>query len=349
MPFGEIVVGSPGSGKSTYCYGKHQLFTALNRPISIVNLDPANDNIPYPCAIDIASLITLQDAMSEHGLGPNGGMLYCMEYLEANYDWLEDRLEELGKEAYVLFDLPGQIELSTNHNSLKRIIEKLGKSEFRLAAVHLCDSHYVTDAAKYVSVLLLSLRAMLHLELPHINVLSKIDLLTQYGDLDFNLDYYTEVQDLSYLENALSSASPRYRALNMAICELIEDFSLVGFETLAVEDKHSMLNLTRAIDRATGYVFVPPAGSQMPEDDVVRDPSAATSAQPNMHALMSSAMGPGPVGLRSDVRDVQERWVDAREEWDAHEKVQWRHEGEALHQAAAEVEKQRKLNIRERK
>jgi GTPase SAR1 family protein len=73
MPFGEIVVGSPGSGKSTYCYGKHQLFSALNRPISIVNLDPANDNIPYPCAVDIASLITLQDAMAEHGLGPNGG------------------------------------------------------------------------------------------------------------------------------------------------------------------------------------------------------------------------------------------------------------------------------------
>jgi GPN-loop GTPase len=136
MPFGEIVVGSPGSGKSTYCYGKHQLFTALNRPISIVNLDPANDNIPYPCAIDITSLITLQDAMSEHGLGPNGGMLYCMEYLEANYDWLEDRLGELGKEAYVLFDLPGQVELSTNHNSLKRIIEKLGKSGFRV-----CDSN----------------------------------------------------------------------------------------------------------------------------------------------------------------------------------------------------------------
>jgi len=353
MPFGEIVVGSPGSGKSTYCYGKHQLFTALNRPISIVNLDPANDNIPYPCAIDIASLITLQDVMSEHGLGPNGGMLYCMEYLEANYDWLEDRLNELGKDAYVLFDLPGQVELSTNHNSLKRIIEKLGKSGFRLAAVHLCDSHYVTDAAKYVSVLLLSLRAMLHLELPHINVLSKVDLLTQYGDLDFNLEYYTEVQDLSYLENTLSSASPRYAALNMAICELIEDFGLVGFETLAVEDKHSMLNLTRAIDRATGYVFVPPAGadtdaqSTMPEG-AIRDPSAASSALPNSYALMSSAMGPR-VGVRSDARDVQERWVDAREEWDAYEKAQWRREGEAFRQAAVEMEKQRKLNIRERK
>jgi hypothetical protein len=56
-------------------------------------------------------------------------------------------------------------------------------SDAKLAAVHLCDAHYVTDVSKYISVLLLSLRAMLHLELPHINVLSKVDLLAQYGDL----------------------------------------------------------------------------------------------------------------------------------------------------------------------
>ena len=54
-------------------------------------------------------------------------------------------------------------------------------------------------------------------------------------DTDFNLDFYTEVQDLSHLENALSSTSPRFQALNMAICDLVEDFGLVGFETLAVE------------------------------------------------------------------------------------------------------------------
>jgi GPN-loop GTPase len=132
MPFGEVICGSPGSGKSTYCYGKHQLFTALKRSISVVNLDPANDAIPYPCAIDIASLITLQDVMNEHGLGPNGAMLYCMEYLEENYDWLEERLKELGSDAYVVFDLPGQVELSTNHDSLKRIIQKLTKSGFRV-------------------------------------------------------------------------------------------------------------------------------------------------------------------------------------------------------------------------
>jgi len=334
------VCGSPGSGKSTYCFGKHQLFSVLNRPISIVNLDPANDNIPYPCDIDIASLVTLENVMSEHGLGPNGGMLYCMEYLEANYDWLEDRLKELGSDAYVLFDLPGQVELSTNHNSIKNILHKLAKSGFRLAAVHLCDAHYVTDASKYISVLMLSLRAMLHLELPHVNVLSKVDLIQQYGDLDFNLDFYTEVQDLSHLEHALSSASPRFTALNMAICSLIEDYGLVGFETLAVEDKESMLHLTRVIDKATGCVFVPPPEAKQPPDtiDVSDRPS---SQRPNVHGLFSSAAGPIQ-GPRSDVRDVQERWIDAKEDWDVWEKAQWRKEGQMVQEAA------RKSKIRER-
>jgi GTPase SAR1 family protein len=132
MPFGEVVCGAPGSGKSTYCYGKYQLFNALNRPIAVVNLDPANDNITYPCAVDISSLITLEDVMQMHGLGPNGGLLYCMEYLEANFDWLEERLKELGPEAYVLFDLPGQVELSTNHDSVKNIMQKLVKGGFRV-------------------------------------------------------------------------------------------------------------------------------------------------------------------------------------------------------------------------
>lgn len=53
----------------------------------------------------------------------------------------------------------------------------------QLAAVHLVDAHHITDAAKYVALLLLSLRTMLQLELPHINVLSKVDLLQTAGDL----------------------------------------------------------------------------------------------------------------------------------------------------------------------
>lgn len=65
---------------------------------------------------------------------------------------------------------------------------------YRLAAVHLVDAHLCSDPAKYISALLLSLSTMLHLELPHVNLLSKIDLVEQYGKLHFNLDFYTEVR-----------------------------------------------------------------------------------------------------------------------------------------------------------
>jgi len=176
---------------------------------------------------------------------------------------------------------------------------------------------------------------MLQLELPHINVLSKIDLLSQYGELDFNLDFYTEVQDLSYLENTLNaSLPPRFVALNMAIISLIEDFGLVGFETLAVEDRESMLNLTRVIDKATGYIFIPPLTASGPPGSVDNPAGMPPSARPNTYSLFTTAAG-SMKGPGSDIRQVQERWIDAREAYDALERREWRREGEILRDAAA--------------
>ena len=46
--------------------------------------------------------------MEEFELGPNGGLVYCMEYLLENFGWLEEKLKALGSQ-YVLFDCPGQV------------------------------------------------------------------------------------------------------------------------------------------------------------------------------------------------------------------------------------------------
>jgi hypothetical protein len=98
-----------------------------------------------------------------------------------------------------------------------------------------------------------------------------------------------------------------------------------------------MLNLTRAIDRATGYVFVPPPNSKMPPE-VVNQIDAAPDTRPNAYSLFSTAAGPvrGPL---ADVRDVQERWIDERETYDAFEKKQWRQEGEAIRDELARAGK----------
>ena len=122
----------------------------------------------------------------------------------------------------------------------------------KLVAVHLVDAIHCSDPYRYISVLLLSLKAMLQLDLPHINVLSKIDLLKDETNLRisslplfnfnltilaFKLSYYTDVQDLSYLLEQLNEgpSGTRFKALNSAVCELVEDFGLVHFEPLYIE------------------------------------------------------------------------------------------------------------------
>lgn len=47
---------------------------------------------------------------------------------------------------------------------------------YNVCAIFLLDATFITDPAKFVSGALLSLSAMVQLELPHLNVLTKCDL-----------------------------------------------------------------------------------------------------------------------------------------------------------------------------
>ena len=75
-----------------------QFLTAIGRPVAIVNLDPANDDLPYDCQVDISELVSLEDVTASLGLGPNGGLVYCMEYLDKNIDWLKEKLDPFASE-----------------------------------------------------------------------------------------------------------------------------------------------------------------------------------------------------------------------------------------------------------
>lgn len=261
MPFAQLCVGPPGSGKSTYCNGMSQILHALERRPYIINLDPANDRLPYEASIDIQDLISLDDVMREFQLGPNGGLLYCMQFILEHIQWLDDQIRAIDKweDAYFILDLPGQVELFTdNEGFLVQLVKALEKNlNMRFCVVNLVDASHCTDAGRYISVVTLALRMMLCLEYPFVNILSKIDLLRTYDKLPFNLDFYTEVQDLGYLLQHLNAdtKTSKYSKLNAALCELVGDFGLVSFYPVFVEDKKTMLNALRIIDKANGYAF----------------------------------------------------------------------------------------------
>lgn len=140
---------------------------ALGRKVVVINLDPANDALPYEAFADVRELVSVDGAAAACELGPNGALVYCLEYLAENLDWLEDVLAR-DPTAYVLFDMPGQVELYTHHNAVRDILQTLSKKGHRLCCVHLVDAHHCSDPAKFISVLLVTLSTMVQLEMPQV-------------------------------------------------------------------------------------------------------------------------------------------------------------------------------------
>ncbi|CAI5720638.1 unnamed protein product [Peronospora effusa] len=184
-------MGPAGTGKSTYCNNMHE-FRAASGCMT--------------WCTDIRDLISVEDVMEELGYGPNGGLIYCMEYLVQNLDWLQDLLAEYSDEAYFIFDCPGQIELYSHLLVMKQLCDSLKDWGFNICCVYLIDSLFIVDPTKFVSGVLCSLSAMVQLELPHINVLTKCDLVD-------------DKELLKYLDPSEGSA----------ICNVINDFSMVAF------------------------------------------------------------------------------------------------------------------------
>ncbi len=81
MRYAVLVTGPAGAGKSTFCASFMTHLQTSKRSGHLVNLDPAAapDSFEYAPSIDIKDLISVEDATSELGYGPNGGLIYCFE------------------------------------------------------------------------------------------------------------------------------------------------------------------------------------------------------------------------------------------------------------------------------
>ncbi|CAG0921839.1 unnamed protein product [Notodromas monacha] len=180
MRYAQLVMGPAGSGKSTYCTNVQRHAEDSKRSIHVINLDPAAERFDYVPALDIRDLIQLSDAMEDEDLmfGPNGGLVFCMEYLINNIKWLEDELGS-GEDDYYLLDCPGQIELFTHMNVIRTLVEHLEDWNFRVCGVFVLDANFVLENSKFISGSMVALAAMANLAIPHVNIITKMDLLSK--------------------------------------------------------------------------------------------------------------------------------------------------------------------------
>lgn len=93
------------------------------------------------------------------------------------------------------------------------------------------------DKFKFLSSLTLTLSAIIGMEMPMLNLISKVDLIAKMGRPDMNLMFYEGCTNgLKYLffaeyetatENSLDDSpfTRRFSSLTKSLCELVEGYS----------------------------------------------------------------------------------------------------------------------------
>jgi len=270
--YGTIVMGPAGAGKTTFCSSLIQHLKSNRRSCFYVNLDPAAEEFAFEPDVDIKDLITLEDVMEELHLGPNGGLIYCFEFLLENLDFLTDPLEEVSDEYLIIIDMPGQIELYSHVPVVPNLLKALtrGSLNISMCAAYLLESTFIVDRAKFFSGTLSAMSAMLMLELPHVNILSKMDLvkgqvarkdLKRFIEADIGLLQDAPESGLMYDHKEMLETGDRedittgknFANLNRAVGDLIDQFSLVSFLRLDAQDEDSVGAILSYIDDAIQF------------------------------------------------------------------------------------------------
>lgn len=248
--YGHIVIGPPGSGKTSFCNSMaHFLLCDQKTPV-LINLDPGVNEQRSRFKIDICQIVFSHEISTELHLGPNGSIIYSMEYLDKNLDWFEKRMKKLEgsfSDLYFFFDLPGQIELFTHHIAIRNLIKRVKKFKIRLVAIILIDFIYWKDRSIVFSVLTTCISIMLNMELPFVNLLSKIDLffskkVTHCAEFKAFQNFMFE--DIFLRSSIFFWANKFYKNLN----DIIFDFSPLITFFVNIFDKKDIQKISETVN-----------------------------------------------------------------------------------------------------
>ena len=242
-----FIIGPAGTGKTTFCQNITAYFNQLDRKVCKFNLDPAITFGEYHFSIH--EKWQIDTIMQQYNLGPNGGMIKCLELCANDPDWLDEKINGYGGDEIMFIDCPGQIEIYIHDDSMLKIIDKFISFNYSICCIYLLDSTFIQDNTnnnmKLNSALLNSLSAMYQLSVPFINIFTKMDLLPLHTrELQFE-----NVCDNGEDEGSINTSNNKF---NIVIDEIIRMYAsqcLLPFDQTNESDYYVVCNY---IDRMLG-------------------------------------------------------------------------------------------------
>jgi len=238
-----FIIGTAGSGKSLLSANLFDHYTNNGGFVGVLNLDPGVENLPYTCDVDVRDYVDLSSIMRQYDLGPNGAMIMASDLIASKIDDLQRDVDNVNPD-YLIVDTPGQIELFAYRTSGPFFVQNFNVEQ--KAGIFLHDGSLVTTPTNFVSMALLASSIKLRLNLPFINVLTKIDLIE-----DRIRDILKWSSNLGSLEDAIAKQSDGESYT--LVMNILRSLNFGGFAQGLIPVSNStgdgMINLETALSR----------------------------------------------------------------------------------------------------
>ncbi|HXX05795.1 MAG TPA: ATP/GTP-binding protein [Candidatus Bathyarchaeia archaeon] len=238
-----FIVGTAGSGKSLLASKIFEYYTRNGAFVGMLNLDPGVENLPYTCDVDVRSYIDIVSIMRQYDLGPNGSMIMANDLIASKIDELQNAVDNVNPD-YLIVDTPGQIELFAYRASGPFLVQNLNSEQKVVMFLH--DGSLITTPMNFVSIALLATSVKLRLNLPQVNVITKIDLIE-----DKIKDVLKWSTNMSSLQDALAKESDGENYILAS--NLLRSLNLGGFAQGSIPISNAsgegLANLQAALSR----------------------------------------------------------------------------------------------------
>lgn len=215
-------VGTAGSGKSTLVRSYKDWLDNAGIDSMTINLDPGVDMLPYEADVDIREWISLGEVMSEYNLGPNGAQVAASDLMAMNIDKMKEAAEEYDS-AFALVDTPGQLELFAFRGSSRVIVDAFGKDDSMV--IYLSDPMLCKTPNGFISNMVLASLVQFRLELPMINILTKMDVMDE-SETERLLSWYEDSEAL--YDDLLDNDSNPQTVVGSELFKALENLGTFG-------------------------------------------------------------------------------------------------------------------------